>query len=219
MEHSLSQVTVFTMIWNIFSSIYSFLSFDFSVQYTIHNMYIMYMEMVERTQDKILMVRWWSFPILHHTARRNSCWLVVCEEHCEVSIELSGCGEAGLELKAVKCCSLVKYWCAGGHEASGQQAATNHGLTWPAGRQSEVRLAPWAATTDLLVRGQPTRGVDQEVADQWRAGISVRGQYRGRPGVWTLRTKGPWALVRHLAALVAGGPVLEFDWPLLKRCC
>ena len=40
---------------------------------------------------------------------RNSCWLVVCEEHCEVSIELSGCGEAGLELKAVKCCSLVKY--------------------------------------------------------------------------------------------------------------
>ena len=35
MEHSLSQVTVFTMIWNIFSSIFLFLSFDFSVQYTI----------------------------------------------------------------------------------------------------------------------------------------------------------------------------------------
>ena len=73
--------------------------------------------------------------LIHHTARRNSCWLVVCEEHCDVSIELSGCGEAGLSgvessevlfsCEILMCRRPLGQWAAGRHQSRADLAS------WP----------------------------------------------------------------------------------------
>ena len=84
------------------------------------------------------MVCWWSDVFqsyTSHTARRHSCWLVVCEEHCDVSIELSGCGEAwlsGVESSEVlfsceilMCRRPLGQWAAGRHQSRADLAS------WP----------------------------------------------------------------------------------------
>ena len=93
----------------------------------------MYMEMVERTQDKILMVRWWSFPILHHTAPETLVgWWCARSIVRWVLSWVVAVGRAGVESSEVLfSCEILMcrrprgQWAAGRHQSRADLAS------WP----------------------------------------------------------------------------------------